>query len=198
MILHAKQWQSHYGASHRKNIDTPPRKDRRQRWLSNPYYLRVCTTVLEALKEQGVPFAVRLHTEMPPRPYTLHPGTPGLYFDLKQPSTIGPEQSALEDFEVLPNLEPILNVEAREALDDFATADVLILSLSSFSYLGGMLNPHGLVVYAPWWHPALPDWLVASEHGDLHLAQVRTRIADLLQLRGRAVLAAPLLNSERS
>jgi hypothetical protein len=167
----------------RRGDNVPPRKDRRYRWLSNAYYMRVCRTVLEALYAQRATFVVRLHTEMPPRPYTLHPGTPGLYFDLEQPSTIGPEQNALEDFDTLPNLETVLNVEAREALDDFATADVLILALSSFSYLGGLLNPHGLVVYAPWWHPPLPDWLVASEQGDLDAAHVRTRIAELLQRR---------------
>jgi len=175
----------------RRGDNVPPRKDRRQRFLPNAYYMCVCSAVLEALKEHGVPFVVRLHTEMPPRPYTLHPGTPGLYFDLEQPSTIGPAESALEDFEALPNLETVLNVEAREALDDFATADVLILSLSSFSYLGGLLNPHGLVVYAPWWHPPLPDWLVATEHGDLDAAQVRTRIADRLQRRDQIVATAP-------
>jgi hypothetical protein len=83
----------------------------------------------------------------------------------------------------------VLNVEPREALDDFATADVLILSLSSFGYLGGLLNPHGLVIAAPNlppprnFHTALPDWLVASEHGDLDAAQVATRIADQLRRR---------------
>jgi hypothetical protein len=167
----------------RRGDNVPPRKDRRYRLLSNAYYLRVCSAVIDVLKEQEAPFVVRLHTEMPTRPYTLHPGTPGLYFDLEQPSTIGPEQTALEDFEVLPNLETVLNVEAREALDDFATADVLILSLSSFSYLGGLLNPHGLIIYAPWWHPPLPDWLVASESGELDTAQLRTHVADSLRRR---------------
>jgi hypothetical protein len=68
-------------------------------------------------------------------------------------------------------------------LDDFAAADVLILSLSSFSYLGGLLNPHGLIIYAPWWHPPLPDWLVASESGELDTAQLRTHVADSLRRR---------------
>jgi hypothetical protein len=77
----------------------------------------------------------------------------------------------------------VLNVDAREALDDFATADVLILSLSSLGYLGGLLNPHGSVIYAPWWHPALPEWLVADEHGNLDTAEVAMRIA--VQLRRR-------------
>ncbi len=100
------------------------------------YYLRVCGAVLDALRQQGAPFVVRLHTEVPPRRYTLYPDTPGLYFWLDQPATVDPSEYALEDFEALPNLEMVLNVEPREALDDFATADVLILSLSSWVIWG--------------------------------------------------------------
>ena len=161
------------------------------RLLSNAYFLRVCGTVVNALQQQRASFAVRLHTEMPPRPYTLHPGLSGLYCRLDQPSTLDPAAHALGDFEALPNLEIVLNVEPREALDDFATADVLILSLSCFGYLGGLLNPHGLVIAAPnlpWpqnFHTALPDWLVAGEHGDLDAAQVATRIADQLRRRSQ-------------
>ena len=151
--------------------------------LPDSYYLRVCGAVLDALRQHDVPFIVRLHTEVPARRYTLYPDTPGLYFWLDHPVTVDSSQYNLEEFAALPNLEVVLNVDAREALDDFATADVLILSLSSLGYLGGLLNPHGLVIYAPWWHPALPEWLVADEHGNLDAAQVATRIA--VQLRRR-------------
>ena len=160
------------------------------RLLSNAYFLRVCGTVVNALQQQRASFVVRLHTEMPQRPYTVHPGLSGLFIHLDKPSTLDPVAHALEDFETLPNLEKVLNVEPREALDDFATADVLILSLSCFGYLGGLLNPHGLVIAGPnlpWprnFHTALPDWLVADEHGNVDATQVATRIANQLRRRG--------------
>jgi hypothetical protein len=169
----------------RRGDNSVPHRQDQARWLPNTYYLRVCGQVVEALRQQGAPFIVRLHTEIPPRPYTLHPDTPGLYFRLYQPATLDPAQYALEDFESVPNLETVLNAEAQEVLDDFATADVLILSLSALSYVGGLLNPHGLVVYAPPYHVPLPDWLVAGEHGELDAAQVATRIAEQLRRRGR-------------
>jgi hypothetical protein len=165
------------------DVSVPGRTDGQDRLLPNKYYLRVCGAVLDALRQQGAPFVVRLHTEVPARRYTLYPDTRGLFFWLNHPVTVDPSEYVLDDFEVLPNLEKVLNVDAREALDDFATADVLILSLSSLGYVGGLLNPHGLVIYAPWWHPALPDWLVADEHGNLDAAQVATRIADHLEHR---------------
>jgi hypothetical protein len=167
----------------RGDNSVPGRDDQRRRVLPNSYYLRACGAVVDALRQQGASFVVRLHTEVPRRRYTLHPGISGVYFRLDEPATLDPEECALEEFDVLPNLQILLNVEPREALDDFATADVLILSLSSFGYLGGLLNPHGLVISAPSFHAALPDWLVASEHGDLDATQLATRIAD--HLRGR-------------
>jgi hypothetical protein len=170
----------------RGDVSVPGRTDGRMRLLPDAYYLRVCGAVLGALRDQGAPFVVRLHTEVPPRRYTLYPDTPGLYFWLDRPATVDPSDYGLEPFATLPNLETVLNVEAREAIDDFATADVLILSLSSLGYLGGLLNPHGLVVYAPWWHPALPEWLVADEHGNLDTAEVGARIAGHVQRRSRS------------
>ena len=161
----------------------PGRLDASQRLLPNAYYLRVCGAVLEALRQHGVPFVVRLHTEVVTQPYTLYPGTPGVFFPLDEPAAIAPSGHTLEEFEALPNIEMVLNVEAHEALNDFATADILILSLSSLGYLGGLLNPHGLVVYAPWWHPALPDWLIADSHGNLDVAQLATRVGDHLSSR---------------
>jgi hypothetical protein len=161
----------------------PGRQDAPQRMLPNAYYLRVCNAVLEALRRHSVPFVLRLHTEAVTQPYTLHPGTPGVFFQLDEPVTICPSAHTLEDFEALPNLEKVINVDAHEALNDFATADILILSLSSLGYLGGLLNPHGLVIYAPWWHPALPDWLVADSHGNLEAGRLAARIGEQLASR---------------
>ena len=67
--------------------------------MPTSYYLRACGTVLEALRRLGAPFVVRLHTEVPPRRYTVYPGNPGLYFQLDQPGTIDPADFALEDFD---------------------------------------------------------------------------------------------------
>lgn len=158
--------------------------DSRRRWLPNRYYLRVCEEILGALQHHGAPYTVRLHSELPTRRYVLYPYSPGLYFNLEQPVTIDPLDYALEDFDVLPNLEMVFNAEPLDAFHDFATADVLILSASSFGYFGGMLNPHGVVVFAPFtWNAPLPDWLVADDQGNLNQDEVAVKIADLLQRR---------------
>jgi hypothetical protein len=73
--------------------------------------------VLDVLRRDDIPFVVRLHSEVPPRRYTLFPETPGVSFALEHPTTIDPAEYALEDFDVLPNLEMVLNVEPQAALD---------------------------------------------------------------------------------
>jgi hypothetical protein len=159
------------------------RPDRDDRLLPNRYYLRVLATLVEELEQQGLPFVVRVHTEVPPEPVTLPPGAPGIYFRLDEPGTIDPAEIALEDFDAVPNIEVVANADPMEVLDDFATADVLVLARSSLGYFAGQLNPHGTVIYAPWWHPPLPGWLVADQEGNLDRAEVATRLA--LQSRGR-------------
>ncbi len=159
------------------------------RLLSNAYYLRACEAVANAVYKQRVSFVMRLHTEAPSRPCTVYPGFSGLFVDINQPSTIDSAAHSLEEFKALPNLTMVLNVEPREALDDFATADVLILSCSCLGYVGGLLNPHGLVIAAPDlppprnFHAALPDWLVADEQGNMDATHLAERVAGLLRRR---------------
>jgi hypothetical protein len=165
------------------DIRIPGRQDGGDRLLPTGYYLRACGTVIEALRRQGAPFIVRLHTEVPPRPYTVQTDMPGMFFYIHEPATVDPAKYSLEEFEALPNLETLVNAEPREVLDDLATADVLILSRSSLGHVAGYLNPHGLVIYAPWWHPPLPGWLVADQHGNLDAVEVAKRTTDLVRRR---------------
>lgn len=159
------------------------------RLLPNAYYLRACEAVVNALHKQRVSFVVRLHTEAPSRPCTVYPGLSKMFVDIYEPSILDSAAHSLEEFKALPNLTVVLNVEPREALDDFATADVLILSCSCLGYVGGLLNPRGLVIAAPDlppprnFHAALPDWLVADEQGDADATQLAARVAGLLRNR---------------
>lgn len=50
----------------------------------------------------------------------------------------------------------------RDPLADFIAmkdADILVTAKSAFSYLAGLINPSGLVVYERFWHPPRPDWV---------------------------------------
>lgn len=54
-------------------------------------------------------------------------------------------------------------LEPREPWNDFVemiSSDILVMSKSSFSYLCALLNPNAIIIYTPFWHPPLKNWLV--------------------------------------
>ena len=90
----------------------------------------------------------------------------------------------------LPPSMRVLDLERRlirRARTFRRSADVLILSCSCLGYVGGLLNPHGVVIAAPDFppprnfHAALPDWLVADEQGNVDATQLAARVAGLLR-----------------
>ncbi|MFC4948442.1 hypothetical protein [Pseudonocardia sp. GCM10023141] len=161
------------------------RHDRDERLQPNAYYLQVLATLTDELARQGLPFVIRIHTEVPPHAVTLQPGAEGIYFRLDEPGTVDPAEIALEEFAAVPNVEVVANVDPKEVLDDFATADILVLSRSSLGYFAGQLNPHGVIVYSEWWHPPLPGWLVATQDGGLDRVALAARLAQLARGRRR-------------
>jgi hypothetical protein len=74
-------------------------------------------------------------------------------FDLKR--------SAFANYE---GLRIIRGGDPLRSIELMAQADVLIMSKSSFSYVGGILNEKGIVYYpARFWHPPLSSWIIKTE-----------------------------------
>src|SRR5262249_51378216 len=78
-----------------------------------------------------------------------------------------PAMNHLEDFDAVPNLERFINFDPIESLRRMATADALILSHSSFSYLPAILNQNCIVIYHPYWRSPMKDWLISDDNGTL-------------------------------
>ena len=57
-----------------------------------------------------------------------------------------------------------LGTDLAATWESMITADVLILSKSSFSHVPAMFNTIGKIVYTPYWTLPLPDWHVVSDH----------------------------------
>lgn len=51
-----------------------------------------------------------------------------------------------------------LNTDIPQTLHSLISADILVLSKSSFSYLAGLYNP-GVVIYSDFWHAPLSNWV---------------------------------------
>ena len=135
------------------------------RMLPNSYYITLALQIVEALKTLHIPFICELHTEIPTKTFMVtsaHHGMKEMKNRVETPVTLSPENNSLKDFDVIPNLKKCINHDPIETLRSFATADLFIMSRSSFSYLPAMLNKKGIIVYHPFWHAAPLEWLDAT------------------------------------
>ena len=57
-----------------------------------------------------------------------------------------------------------------------ATSDALVMSRSSYSYVAALLNAKAIVVYCPFWHSPLKDWVIINEGGGKLDDEIRRRL----------------------
>jgi hypothetical protein len=148
------------------------------RLLPNSYYVETCLGILGVLQELGLDWVCELHTEVPEKEAVIRPGAWSA-FNVNENVTIGPDDDALGDFDVIPNLIRCYNEHATLTFEKLATADILIISKSSFSYLAAILNVRGVIIYHPFWHSSMRDWVVADLSGNFDTAKLK----ELIQVR---------------
>ena len=132
--------------------------------------------LLEAL---GSDYQIELHTEVPSAEFTVRPEHHGIGHRIPAPVVVSPETYRLDDFSALPNLVHCVNERAIDCIRQLATADVLVMSRSSFSYLGGILNRNGIVLYQPFWHQAPSSWMTVGPDGSFDDIQFRQAVQAL-------------------
>ena len=141
------------------------------RMLPNSYYLNLALQITEVLKTLHISFTCELHTEIPSKTFVVtpeHHAMKEMKSRIKNPVTLTPESSSVEDFDVIPNLKKCINHDPIDSLQSLATADLLVMSRSSFSYLPAMLNKKGIIVYHPFWHATPLEWLDATHEESFH------------------------------
>ena len=52
-----------------------------------------------------------------------------------------------------------LNTDIESSFQGMVSANILVTSRSSFSYMAALLND-GEVWYQPFWHPPLKNWII--------------------------------------
>jgi hypothetical protein len=149
------------------------------RMLPNAYYVNVARRVTHVLDALGIDYAIELHTEMPAGDFAVEPNYPGIHSRIEGPAMIGPEMCRLDEFDVLPDLIRCINEPAIETLRKLAMADILIMSRSSFSYLGGLLKRNGITMYHPFWHRAPSFWIPVRPDGQFSLSRFRKAVEGL-------------------
>jgi hypothetical protein len=130
-----------------------------KRILPNTFYVRAAQEIVRVLEAVKISYQIELWTEVPSKEFIIVPGEHSLPHQFSGSPLVGPDLCHLEDFESLPNLVRFINNSAFECLQAFATADIFVMSRSSFSYVGAILNRTGVVLYPSFWH-APPSWWV--------------------------------------
>jgi hypothetical protein len=148
------------------------------RMLPNAYYVNVAQNVARVLEALKLDYLLELHTEIPSREFVVQPDHHGILNRISAPGVINQEMSRLDEFSVLPNLVRCINDPAIACLRKLATADVLVMSRSSFSYLAGILNQNGIVLYHPFWHPAPSSWMTVGPDGQFHQSKFSKAVVE--------------------
>jgi hypothetical protein len=149
------------------------------RMLPNDYYITAALEVAQVLEALRLDYQLELWTEVPRNDLVVAPDQHGMAGRLAEPAVISPAMSRLEDFDVLPYLVRRINGEALDSLRAFATADILVMSRSSFSYVGAILNQTGIVLYPKFWHAAPSWWITVGPQGHLDQAELRAAVQGL-------------------
>jgi hypothetical protein len=148
------------------------------RMLPNAYYINVAQGILNVLSSVGLECQVELWTEAPTMDFVVDNDHHGIQRYVSKPVLLTPEMCRLEDFDAIPSLVRHVNDATIDCLRGFATADVLVMSRSSFSYVGAILNTAGIVIYHPFWHTGLPSWIPANSDGRFDYAAFRRALDD--------------------
>ena len=147
------------------------------RLLPNAYYVNAARSVAEVLDSAGLDYEIELWTEVATKEFTVYPSHHGMDERVKTASKVKPEMYPLDDFAVLPNLVHRINGRTIDCLRGLATADILIMSRSSFSYVAAILNRHGTVLFHPFWHQAPSSWVTAQPDGQFERSALTEALA---------------------
>jgi hypothetical protein len=137
-----------------------------ERLIDNRYYVDIARNLASALATAQVPFELELHSEMLQKDSVVSPDDPAFKGRLGEPLNLHPEQNPFGEFDVFPELKRFINEPTMTSIERLATADILVMSKSSFSYLAAILNVDGIVLYHPFWHYPPDSWLVTKPSGE--------------------------------
>jgi len=147
----------------------------RNRMLPNNYYISVAQGLDNILQELKLNYVFELYTEVPSKIFTA---TPTNYSLISDEITVDPEWNKIEEFDLIPNLQKFINSNPIDTLERMATANVLIMSHSSFSYVAALLNKKGLILYNKFWSSPLKNWLTVKDSGNFSKRECLARLKD--------------------
>ena len=152
------------------------------RMLPNAYYLAILQNLRQIFDQLNLAYEFELYTELPQKAFTVTPNHQGFVNRITTAAVVDPQVNKIEEFDVIPHLKKFINTDAIDTLYRMASADVLITSHSSFSYLAAILNPQGIIIFHSFWHSPLKQWLLTDDQGNFS----QTKFIKQLQAKERS------------
>lgn len=142
------------------------------RMLPNSYYVNCMQEISKILNSSGISHEFHLHTEVITKPTLITSEHHGIFVKLETPVLLSPEDSHIEDFNVFDNIKYRINEDPVDTLKALCSANILLCSRSSFSYVAAMVNK-GTVLFPPFWHALSPGWISTRDSDDIRNARGR-------------------------
>jgi hypothetical protein len=156
------------------------------RMLPNSYYVSCALAFQEILSKLNIPFVCELYTETARKKFEVTPQHHGIFGRISQNTVVDPANDRLEDFDVISNLKKYVNLNPIETLRRMATADALILSVSSFSTVAAILSPNCIVLCCPPPSSPMKDWLTWGKDGKFPTVDVVKRVLSWKRARSQS------------
>ncbi len=144
-----------------------------ERMLPNSYYIDCMKSLVEIFTQANIPYEIHLHTEIITKPTIITPTHHGIGERITTPILLRPEDNCIEEFSVIPNIKYRINEDPVETLQALSTANILLASRSSFSYVAGIISSRTsrVVLFHPFWHGLSPAWIPTRSGKDILAAR---------------------------
>lgn len=140
-----------------------------QRMHPNEYFFQ-CMNVIEILlKQMNIPHKFTIYTEVSTKITEVTANHPGMAWGISTPVLLSPEQNNLSIFSSFSNVSYKINTDPFETFQELVNSDILICSVSSFSYSAALLKKKGLVLMdkKKFCHGSLPSWIDTGRQEDI-------------------------------
>lgn len=131
------------------------------RMLPNEYYYGVMQQLHQMFCKSNQSHQFTIYTEQPTKRTEVSPQHPGIWNRFEDNKVISPEQTDMSMFTTIPNTRFKINTDPFETFIEMVNSDVLVCSLSSFSYTAALLKKEGhvLIPKKRFWHGSMSHWL---------------------------------------
>jgi hypothetical protein len=141
----------------------------KSRILPNSYYIRIMRKLMDLFDKLQAEYVLELHSERSVSDFTVSKAGFGVYKSSPE-LTFHKSDDAFHEFEHIEKLCYRFNEETLQSFCSIASADIIVTSISCFSYLAAILNQKSVVIYHPFFHAPLDRWVVAERDGNFDVA----------------------------